>query len=438
MNNLYAHLSPFLPHLQAWIQTWIKTGGPAIVFLVTFIEGIPPLGLLAPSHTVVLFAAFLAKIGVLQFSAVAIAALSGMIIGDTIGYFMGKHFGYSFLNSVGRIFSIKKDLIEKLKGLIATHLGKTFFIGKFNPLTRALAPFMVGASEISFLKFFTIDVAANVMWTAAAMAVGYAFGASYGAAAAFFGRFIIIALVIVIFVAIVYRFVNKQFHIFARYELLSLIANLLALFGLAAMLQGVSGVDHFMAGPDVATNIWFGTFILSWPSLVTVANFMSNVFGPVILVAAAVGLPIYFFIKKRWRYLFVTIASLGGTYAITEFLKNAIASPRPPDAGLPLTDYSFPSAHAAAAGAILVLAIYFFAPRIQSRHFRQAYIWIVFVLSLLVVVSRLVLGVHWLSDVIAGYSLGILWTTGMILLVRYGELVWRSVRGWRNAEESAE
>lgn len=427
MHHLYPHISLVLPRLEAWIESWIGAGGPIVVFLVTFVEGIPPIGLLSPSHTVVFFAVFLAKIGVLRFDAVLSAALGGMILGDIVGYFMGKRYGYSFLIRLGKMFSVRKESVEKLKGLVSGHLVKALFIGKFNPLTRALAPFTVGASKVSFGRFLFVDILANASWTALAFVIGYAFGASYAIAAAYLGRIIVIGIVIVILTALTYRFASRQFHVFARYELFSLIAFLIALFGFAAMLQGISGRHDFMLGPDVAVNIWFGGLASMTPWLVSASTFISNVFGPVALTIAFIGLPVYLLIKKRWKHLFITLSSLGGGYIIAEFLKGLIASPRPPDALVFASGFSFPSEHAVFAAVILVLVVYFFAPLIKARPWRWTFIAAALVLALIIVASRLILGVHWLSDVVAGLSLGILSATAMILLVRYSGLAWRAI-----------
>ena len=424
------HLHPFflhLSHLQPWIESWLSSGGPIIVFIVTFIEGIPPIGLLAPSHTIVFFAFFLAKIGALRFDTVIIAALGGMMIGDIIGYFLGKKYGYTFLLRLGKFFSIKEESLEKVKNLVSGHLNKAVFIGKFNPLTRSLAPFVVGSSRVSFGRFIFIDFIANISWTAFAFVVGYVFGASYAVIAPYFGRIIIIALVMAVLITVAYRFASKQFHIFAKYELFALILNILALCGFAAMLEGISGWHHFMLNPDMVVNIWFSHLVNATPQLVSAANLTSTVLGPIVLAIIAIGLSIYFFIKKRWRHFYIILLSLSGGYFLTEFIKNAIGSPRPSDALIHLSDFSFPSGHATAIAGALVLAVYFFAPIIRSKSWRWFLVIGLFVLALVVGASRLVLGVHWLSDIIAGYSLGVFWTTAMILFVRYGALVWEAI-----------
>jgi undecaprenyl-diphosphatase len=433
MHHFYPFFSHFshLSNLQLWIESWLSTGGPIIVFIVTFVEGIPPIGLLAPSHTIIFFAMFLAKIGALRFDTVIAAALVGAVLGDIVGYFLGQKYGYGFLLRLGRIFSIKDESVEKVKNLVFRHLNKAVILGKFNPLTRSLVPFTVGSSKVSFGRFIFIDVLANVSWTAFAFVIGYAFGASYAVASVYFGRVLIITLVIAMLIVIAYRFISRQFHIFARYELFALILNILAICGFAAMLQGISGWHHFMLNSDVVVNVWFSNLAntLSW--LAPMASFISAILGPVVLATVGVALSIYFFIKKRWRHFYIILSSLVGVYFLAEFIKNAIGSLRPSDALVHLSDFSFPSGHATAVAGALILVVYFFAPIIRSKSWRWFLVLGLSFLAILVGASRLVLGVHWLSDVIAGYSLGIFWTTAMILGVRYGGLIWEAIKDFR-------
>ncbi|MDR3558130.1 MAG: phosphatase PAP2 family protein, partial [Candidatus Pacebacteria bacterium] len=232
--------------------------------------------------------------------------------------------------------------------------------------------------------------------------------------------------------------VSRQFHIFARYELFALILNILALCGFFAMLQGISGWHHFMIGPDVAVNVWLSGLAQAASWLVPSAIYVSNVLSPAVLAVVAIVLSVYFFAKKRWRHFYIVLSSLIGGYFLAEFLKNAIGSLRPTDALIKLSDFSFPSGHTTAAAGALILIVYFFAPGMRSKPWRWFLVVSCTILALFVGASRLVLSVHWLSDVIAGYSLGIFWTTAMILCVRYGGLIWEAIKDWRKEEDSVE
>ena len=91
-----------------------------------------------------------------------------------------------------------------------------------------------------------------------------------------------------------------------------------------------------------------------------------------------------------------------------------------------VNDPSFPSGHAGMAAAFFVVLAYFLAPKIHSWVKRELMIIICVLIVFAIGLSRLILNVHWTSDVIAGWSLGVFMATGSILLVRYlGALVTR-------------
>jgi undecaprenyl-diphosphatase len=84
-----------------------------------------------------------------------------------------------------------------------------------------------------------------------------------------------------------------------------------------------------------------------------------------------------------------------------------------------MTDPSFPSGHAALAAAFFVALAYVFAPHINSWIKRETAIAFCVVAALAVGMSRIILNVHWASDVIAGWCLGVFLTTLSVLCVRY-------------------
>jgi undecaprenyl-diphosphatase len=131
--------------------------------------------------------------------------------------------------------------------------------------------------------------------------------------------------------------------------------------------------------------------------------------------------------RKRWRIGSIFLISMVSTAFSLGILKEFFMRVRPEDsAGVILgflkpivNDPSFPSGHAGMAAAFFVVLTYFLAPKISSRVKREFMI-IACVLAVFAIgLSRIVLNVHWTSDVIAGWSLGVFMATGSILLVRY-------------------
>ncbi len=149
---------------------------------------------------------------------------------------------------------------------------------------------------------------------------------------------------------------------------------------------------------------------LQAPWLTTLMLLISWVTTPELwsVVLLAVGLWLY----ERRRYaesVFLLMLTLGNLLGI--ILKYVIHRARPSDALVQVLTYapgqSFPSGHAMGI-MLLVGGFLAFLPSSLRRH-RNAVILLSLILIVLVGISRIYLGVHWISDVIAGYVFGLLW-----------------------------
>lgn len=133
-----------------------------------------------------------------------------------------------------------------------------------------------------------------------------------------------------------------------------------------------------------------------------------------------IAFAIWLFWQKRWRAGLVMLIFPGISGATSSILKQVFARPRP-DVVPHLDSFSnlsFPSGHATNAAAILLLA----ALIIPARH-RGLWIMLAGAGAILVAMSRVMLGVHWPSDVIGG----LLWGTGFALAG------WATAQKWGDA-----
>lgn len=119
--------------------------------------------------------------------------------------------------------------------------------------------------------------------------------------------------------------------------------------------------------------------------------------------------------QRRWRALSFLAISVGGGMLLNVALKLAFERPRPMfDVPLlSLTTYSFPSGHAAGSTLLYTSAIIVFA---QTR-WRRALIGIGCMMVALTAFSRVYLGAHYLSDVVAGVCVGLVWVHACRLLL---------------------
>ena len=138
-----------------------------------------------------------------------VAAL-GAIIGDFIGYIIGKRYGNGFMTKYCKYVFIKQEFIEKTKKLVKDHAGKALIIGRTNPITRALAPFIAGASDVKFMKFFVFNIIGGIIWAVGCVILGYLFGESYELVSKYLGKVVIGLIIFIIALIWLYRFIKKR------------------------------------------------------------------------------------------------------------------------------------------------------------------------------------------------------------------------------------
>lgn len=404
-----------------YIQTWASHGGYAFLFFISILEAIPILGTTIPGHTAVILSGFLAKIGLFNIWIVMFLASFGAVLGDMVGFYLGKRYGAKFTEKFSKSNSFWSESIEKTKALVGHHTGKALIIGRFNPLTRPFMPFVVGMSHAPVGKFWFYNIVGGVAWAVLSVAIGYIFGAGYHAAAAYFGKAAVIATVVAIVIAWGYRFANKRFHVFRRYELFMLIISLISFWGLMETIQDTWSKHSSLAILDTSVSLFFEKHVSILA--VYVSKFI-GLYGGWIISVAAILVFVALVIRKRWRSSAIMLVSISSTVLFVELFKAFFLRSRPDNALVFVADPSFPSFHAAVAAAFFVSAAYLFAQKRKVVINKEIFIFACFISFAIVGLSRLVLNVHWLSDVLAGWSLGIFCASASVLLVRYANALY--------------
>lgn len=160
--------------------------------------------------------------------------------------------------------------------------------------------------------------------------------------------------------------------------------------------------------------------IFSSDSLLRIMEAISAVFDPFILLVLTIILfmVLLFFHKKRYAVLLLCSMSLG--LLSSTLFKIAFAINRP-ESGITVFGNSFPSGHATGV-TIFFLTILFLLDKKITDHTLHFLVTLVGIgIIVLTGASRLYLGVHWASDVMAGFALGVFWTTLSLILLRKAE-----------------
>ena len=160
------------PYLEA---PW----GYVVVGTATFLENSVGAGVIVPGETLVIIGGVYAGLGDLWLPGVATVAVLGAILGDNLGFWIGRRFGRGFLERHGRKLFVTPERLEAAERYYAGHGGKTVFLGRFIPVVRSVGFIVAGVARMDWKRFLGYDVAGALIWGVGHSLLGYALGASY-------------------------------------------------------------------------------------------------------------------------------------------------------------------------------------------------------------------------------------------------------------------
>jgi undecaprenyl-diphosphatase len=154
------------------------------------------------------------------------------------------------------------------------------------------------------------------------------------------------------------------------------------------------------------------------PNLIYATRLFTNLGGWVALTLFTLLSAIILVRRNERRKAALLILIIASGRVLVEIQKYLIGRPRPPEMDhlVAVQSMSFPSGHAASSMLVYLTIALLLCPR-------PIVIAGAIALSILIGISRLLLGVHWPSDVVGGWAFGLLWTLGMIRFLKRGERV---------------
>ena len=185
-----------------------------------------------------------------------------------------------------------------------------------------------------------------------------------------------------------------------------------ALLAAAALVLLVAGWTLVPPGWDPAILAWVRA--RAGAGVLRAATDVTALGGGVVLtlvVAAAAGLLL---VERLWLTAGLLVAATWTGGRVVSLVKDAVARARPDvvDHLVPVASASFPSGHAANSAVVYLTLAALGSQVVRGRGARRYLFGCAILLSLLIGASRVMLGVHWPSDVLAGWSFGALWATG--------------------------
>jgi membrane protein DedA with SNARE-associated domain/membrane-associated phospholipid phosphatase len=419
-----------------------------VFFLAAALECSAFIGLLVPGETLVLVSGFLASEGVLKLDDLIMAVAAGAIIGDSIGYELGRRLGRPWLLHYGRWAGIHAGHLERADAFFLQHGGKTVFLGRFVGFLRAFAPFVAGSLRMPYRQFLLYNALGGVLWTTSFVCLGYGLGQGWRSAEHWLGRASeIVGGAILLIIAVVQlwrwlarhetevrrrwqRVVEHPWLVAARRRAAPLRAFIEArlspqgYFGLRMSVGALVLIAATWVFGGIARSVVAGrpptvidAHLAAWlheratPGLTRVMLDITALGSPVLVGMLAGIVAVVLWWQRQWYRLLALLLTVPGGILLNVALQSAFRRARPQltDPILTLTSYGFPSGHTMAATVWYGFVAALVVSRLTAWRWRVLTVLAGGVVILLIAFSRLYLGVHYLSDVLAAMAEGLAW-----------------------------
>lgn len=172
------------------IQSLITTAGYAGIFGMLFAESGLLIGFIFPGDSLLLTAGFLASQGYLDITILALGSFVAAVLGDNLGYAIGKRAGPKIFIREDSLF-FKKSYAEKTKIFYERHGGKTLILARFIHGVRAFAPVFAGVANMRYSSFFFYNAIGALLWGVGLSLLGYLLGTAIPG----IDRYIVLAII---------------------------------------------------------------------------------------------------------------------------------------------------------------------------------------------------------------------------------------------------
>lgn len=172
--------------------------GPVIYIVVAalvFAEAALFFGFVFPGETAIVVAGVLASQHRVSLSILLIVIVLSAIIGDSVGYEIGRKFGDRLLDT--RALRKHRDKLGKAQDLLRRRGAAAVFIGRFTALLRAIMPALAGSARMPYGRFLVFNALGGITWGIGFTVGGYLAGTAFEQVAQWAGRVLAIAVAVI-------------------------------------------------------------------------------------------------------------------------------------------------------------------------------------------------------------------------------------------------
>lgn len=411
LGEAYIHLRLYLTEHPGWIIL--------LTYFLAALEGVAVVGAVIPGVALMFGLSVLAGSADLSAESVIIAGALGAISGDGLSHAIGRRYKHR-IDKVWP-FRTHPQWLSASEAFVERNGGKSLILGRFIGPLRAFVPLATGIFEMPLKRYLTFSILAGMAWAPVHILPGYFIGSAVTAPSLpdedqllFLGALLIAVAVLTWLLPFLaqasWKF--RQRHAPSNVgtyhadngkpedQLLSLALSTVALLGFAVMAVALPWFQHI---DQVVSNRLFGLREPAMDHLFLAFSLLGD--RPALCVISAF-ITLWLLLRREWHTLLHVLAATALAFALPMLMKHLFQTPRPHFLMESPPSYAFPSGHAFSA--VLCWGfLYIVVARQLDRELRP---WLLaFALGVIVLTSasRIYLGVHWLSDIIGGLSLGV-------------------------------
>lgn len=430
--------SEFVNSLFAWVSAnpgWMS----AFIFISATAESLTIVGVIIPGALVMFTLGAFIGLGHVDFWTAYVWATLGAILGDAISFWIGR----VFHQRIRRMWPFTKhpEMITRSEDFFRKHGGKSVLFGRFFGPVRGTIPTVAGMMDMHWRAFMVANVVSGILWAPIYLLPGMAFGASLDIASRVAGRLallIVIMVVVLWFTAWLVKHAVRLFQAHAtdwlqRFTTWSqgrrfigpisaslldprenelrglatlgvLLLGSVVLFGLSLSAAG----QQLPSGLDQSLYHFFQELRTPWiDALMVFTTELGDYQVTLPLSLVVFGWLIW---QRHHSAAWHWLVALGFGMATNLLFRWLLPVASPDQALAGVIGYSFPSSHAT-----FSTLVFGFLAVLIAKEIPLARRWMVYLAAAFIIVpiafARLYLGIHWLTDTLAGLCLGLIWVT---------------------------
>lgn len=415
------------------------------------------LGVPIPGETVLVTAAALAGRGALSLTGVVITAAASTIAGGLAAYWLGLRGGPAVISRYGRVLHLDAARLERAHGFFRTHGAKTVVLGRFVAFVRSFLGLFAGISRMPFARFALYNALGGVLWTGVFSGLGFAFGRNLPRLVRYLGRVsLLLAVLVALGVGLVFLnrwFARNRAAIVARideawaglsaaprlqrlraehpgvwntltgrfaqgeYLMLHLGIGLIASFAVIGIFGSIT--EDIVEGSPLTR---FDSVVAQRlhaavnPSALHAFRFLSATGSATAMSMLLVAGALLLLMRRKSLELIAWVSAFVGGALLDVALRAVVRRSQLPFAEVVVADWRTGLASGHELGALVGFGMlaYMVVCSTRNRGAQAAAIVAALILVSAIAVSRLFLGVHFVSDASAGIAAGMLWLTACI------------------------